>query len=108
MNILISLCFCLISTGVFKMPPKRLLSHYKIDARMNRLLTASCNAEDMLLPRSSFTFSGKRITTYIMDALLSFSTCIFLFYLFFFSKGVCRTVALLFGCDLIIILGSYD
>ncbi|XP_059446418.1 carotenoid cleavage dioxygenase 7, chloroplastic [Corylus avellana] len=42
--------------GVFKMPPKRLLSHYKIDARMNRLLTASCNAEDMLLPRSSFTF----------------------------------------------------
>ncbi|KAF5446180.1 hypothetical protein F2P56_031826 [Juglans regia] len=42
--------------GVFKMPPKRLLSHYKVDARMNRLLTASCNAEDMLLPRSSFSF----------------------------------------------------
>ncbi|KAJ4827636.1 Carotenoid cleavage dioxygenase 7, chloroplastic [Turnera subulata] len=43
--------------GVFKMPPKRLLSHYKIDAKRDRLLTVSCNAEDMLLPRSSFTFS---------------------------------------------------
>ncbi|KAK4476433.1 hypothetical protein RD792_015586 [Penstemon davidsonii] len=42
--------------GVFKMPPKRLLSHYKIDARRNRLLIMSCNAEDMLLPRSNFTF----------------------------------------------------
>nr|GMD36527.1 carotenoid cleavage dioxygenase 7, chloroplastic [Ipomoea batatas] len=42
--------------GVFKMPPKRFLSHYKIDARRNRLLIASCNAEDMLLPRSNFTF----------------------------------------------------
>ncbi|KAL4178675.1 hypothetical protein AMTRI_Chr13g83450 [Amborella trichopoda] len=41
--------------GVYKMPPKRLLSHYKIDARRNRLLMMSCNAEDMLLPRSSFT-----------------------------------------------------
>ncbi|KAL3814979.1 hypothetical protein ACJIZ3_016247 [Penstemon smallii] len=42
--------------GVFKMPPKRFLSHYKIDARRNRLLIMSCNAEDMLLPRSNFTF----------------------------------------------------
>lgn len=42
--------------GVFKMPPKRLLSHYKIDTRRNRLLIMSCNAEDMLLPRSNFTF----------------------------------------------------
>ncbi|XVF22822.1 hypothetical protein REPUB_Repub12eG0204000 [Reevesia pubescens] len=42
--------------GVFKMPPKRLLSHYKLDAQRNRLLTISCNAEDMLLPRSNFTF----------------------------------------------------
>ncbi|KAL9464608.1 hypothetical protein AB3S75_002249 [Citrus x aurantiifolia] len=42
--------------GVFKMPPKRLLSHYKLDAPRNRLLTVSCNAEDMLLPRSNFTF----------------------------------------------------
>ncbi|KAI3504298.1 hypothetical protein L1887_32867 [Cichorium endivia] len=42
--------------GVFKMPPKRLLSHYKIDAQRNRLLMMSCNAEDMLLPRSTFTF----------------------------------------------------
>ncbi|KAJ9188507.1 hypothetical protein P3X46_003860 [Hevea brasiliensis] len=42
--------------GVFKMPPKRLLSHYKMDTRRNRLLTLSCNAEDMLLPRSNFTF----------------------------------------------------
>lgn len=46
-------------TGVFKMPPKRLLSHYKIDVRRNRLLIMSCNAEDMLLPRSNFTFYGE-------------------------------------------------
>lgn len=42
--------------GVFKMPPKRLLSHYKLDAQRNRLLIMSCNAEDMLLPTSHFTF----------------------------------------------------
>ncbi|XP_073144507.1 carotenoid cleavage dioxygenase 7, chloroplastic-like [Henckelia pumila] len=42
--------------GVFKMSPKRLLSHYKIDTKRNRLLIMSCNAEDMLLPRSNFTF----------------------------------------------------
>ncbi|XP_056174048.1 carotenoid cleavage dioxygenase 7, chloroplastic-like [Syzygium oleosum] len=42
--------------GVFKMPAKRMLSHYKVDARNDRLLTLSCNAEDMLLPRSNFTF----------------------------------------------------
>ncbi|KAK2975779.1 hypothetical protein RJ640_014602 [Escallonia rubra] len=42
--------------GVFNMPPKRLLSHYKIDAKRKRLLIMSCNAEDMLLPRSHFTF----------------------------------------------------
>ncbi|KAK4411224.1 Carotenoid cleavage dioxygenase 7, chloroplastic [Sesamum angolense] len=35
---------------------KRLLSHYKIDVKRNRLLIMSCNAEDMLLPRSNFTF----------------------------------------------------
>ncbi|KAK7293402.1 hypothetical protein RJT34_16267 [Clitoria ternatea] len=43
--------------GVFKMPPRRLLSHYKVDSSRNRLLTVSCNAEDMLLPRSNFTFT---------------------------------------------------
>ncbi|KAK9910943.1 hypothetical protein M0R45_034877 [Rubus argutus] len=42
--------------GVFKMPPKRLLSHYKLDAHRNKLLMMSCNAEDMLLPCSHFTF----------------------------------------------------
>ncbi|GMP42738.1 hypothetical protein CsSME_00012379 [Camellia sinensis var. sinensis] len=42
--------------GVFNMPPKRLLSHYKIDAGRDRLLILSCNAEDMLLPCSHFTF----------------------------------------------------
>ncbi|PRQ57426.1 putative oxidoreductase [Rosa chinensis] len=42
--------------GVFKMPPKRLLSHYKLDTCRNRLLMMSCNAEDMLLPHSHFTF----------------------------------------------------
>ncbi|CAM8923876.1 unnamed protein product [Rhodiola kirilowii] len=42
--------------GVFKMPPRRLLSHYKIDASRKRLIVVSCNAEDMLLPTSHFTF----------------------------------------------------
>ncbi|KAF5952876.1 hypothetical protein HYC85_010820 [Camellia sinensis] len=42
--------------GVFNMPPKRLLSHCKIDAGRDRLLILSCNAEDMLLPCSHFTF----------------------------------------------------
>ncbi|VFQ94609.1 unnamed protein product [Cuscuta campestris] len=42
--------------GVFKMSPKRFLSHYKIDGKRNRLIIMSCNAEDMLLPRSTFTF----------------------------------------------------
>ncbi|XP_057981204.1 carotenoid cleavage dioxygenase 7, chloroplastic [Malania oleifera] len=45
-----------ILSGIFKMPPKRLLSHYKIDAHENRLLMLSCNAEDMLLPCSHFIF----------------------------------------------------
>ncbi|GJN26810.1 hypothetical protein PR202_gb14770 [Eleusine coracana subsp. coracana] len=44
--------------GVFNMPAKRLLAHYKIDPRTNRLLMVACNAEDMLLPRSNFTFYG--------------------------------------------------
>jgi len=43
------------------MPPKRLLSHYKVDSSKSRLLTVSCNAEDMLLPRSNFTFTGKQL-----------------------------------------------
>ncbi|KAM5554713.1 carotenoid cleavage dioxygenase 7, chloroplastic-like [Rosa sericea] len=42
--------------GVFKMPVKRLLAHYKFDARRNRLLLMSCNAEDIFLPRNNFTF----------------------------------------------------
>ncbi|EPS59610.1 carotenoid cleavage dioxygenase 7, partial [Genlisea aurea] len=42
--------------GIFKMPAKRLLSHYKMDRTRNRLLLLSCNAEDMVLPRSNFTF----------------------------------------------------
>lgn len=41
------------------MPEKRPLSHYKIDAKRNRLLMMYCNAEDMLLPRSNFTIYGK-------------------------------------------------
>ncbi|XP_072986928.1 carotenoid cleavage dioxygenase 7, chloroplastic [Typha latifolia] len=49
-------CLKPILGGVFNMPPKRLLSHYKIDPKRNRLLMLSCNAEDMLLPRSNFTF----------------------------------------------------
>ncbi|PRQ57423.1 putative oxidoreductase [Rosa chinensis] len=44
--------------GVFKMPVKRLLAHYKFDARRNRLLLMSCNAEDIFLPRTNFTFYG--------------------------------------------------
>ncbi|CAD6262814.1 unnamed protein product [Miscanthus lutarioriparius] len=43
-------------SGVFSMPAKRLLAHYKIDTKRNRLLMVACNAEDMLLPRSNFTF----------------------------------------------------
>ncbi|PIA34538.1 hypothetical protein AQUCO_03700073v1 [Aquilegia coerulea] len=42
--------------GVYNMPAKRLLSHYKIDPHRERLLLVSCNAEDMLLPQSTFTF----------------------------------------------------
>ncbi|CAN1315400.1 Carotenoid cleavage dioxygenase 7, chloroplastic [Linum perenne] len=42
--------------GLFRMPPKRLLSHYKVDNKRDRLLTMSCNAEDMLMPRNNFTF----------------------------------------------------
>lgn len=38
------------------MPPKRTLSHYKIDALRNRLLVLSCDTEDMFLPNSTFTF----------------------------------------------------
>lgn len=40
------------------MPARRLLAHYKIDHERNRLLMVACNAEDMLLPRSNFTFYG--------------------------------------------------
>ncbi|KAM3388980.1 hypothetical protein ACQJBY_011238 [Aegilops geniculata] len=43
-------------SGVFSMPPKRLLAHYKVDPKRNRLLMVACNAEDMLLPRANFTF----------------------------------------------------
>ncbi|KAJ1272148.1 hypothetical protein BS78_06G180800 [Paspalum vaginatum] len=43
-------------SGVFSMPARRLLAHYKIDPKRNRLLMVACNAEDMLLPRSNFTF----------------------------------------------------
>lgn len=43
-------------SGVYSMPAKRLLAHYKIDPKKNRLLMVACNAEDMLLPRSNFTF----------------------------------------------------
>ncbi|KAG8065627.1 hypothetical protein GUJ93_ZPchr0004g38882 [Zizania palustris] len=43
-------------SGVFNMPGKRLLAHYKVDPRRGRLLMVACNAEDMLLPRSNFTF----------------------------------------------------
>lgn len=42
--------------GFFKMPLKRLLSHYKVDARRKRLIVMACNAEDMVLPRSHYTF----------------------------------------------------
>ncbi|CAO2834049.1 unnamed protein product [Amaranthus hypochondriacus] len=42
--------------GIFKMPPKRLLSHYKIDSKRGRLIIMACNAEDMVLPTSHYTF----------------------------------------------------
>ena len=47
--------------GVFRMPARRLLAHYKIDPERNRLLMVACNAEDMLLPRSNFTFYGQHL-----------------------------------------------
>lgn len=56
------------NAGVFKMPEKRPLSHYKIDAKRNRLLMMWCNAEDMLLPRSNFTIYGKLIL-YLIKAM---------------------------------------
>ena len=43
------------------MPARRLLAHYKIDPERNRLLMVACNAEDMLLPRSNFTFYGQHL-----------------------------------------------
>ncbi|KAG0458948.1 hypothetical protein HPP92_022076 [Vanilla planifolia] len=42
--------------GIFKMHPKRMISHYKIDGERNRLLLLTCSAEDLLLPRANFTF----------------------------------------------------
>ncbi|CAA2954237.1 carotenoid cleavage dioxygenase 7, chloroplastic [Olea europaea subsp. europaea] len=51
---------------VFNMPPKRLLSHYKIDA-----LIMSCNAEDMLLPRSNFTFYGSTEAVCGLSSMIS-------------------------------------
>jgi 9-cis-beta-carotene 9',10'-cleaving dioxygenase len=49
-------CARVAPAGVFRMPARRLLAHYKIDPERNRLLMVACNAEDMLLPRSNFTF----------------------------------------------------
>lgn len=43
------------------MPDKRLLAHYKIDPKRNTLVLLTCNTEDMLLPRSNFTFYGTYI-----------------------------------------------
>ncbi|WVZ86629.1 hypothetical protein U9M48_033382 [Paspalum notatum var. saurae] len=51
-------CARVAPAGVFSMPARRLLAHYKIDPKRNRLLMVACNAEDMLLPRSNFTFYG--------------------------------------------------
>ncbi|PKA61100.1 Carotenoid cleavage dioxygenase 7, chloroplastic [Apostasia shenzhenica] len=38
------------------MAPKRILSHYKIDVKRDRLLLLSCDPEDMFLSSSTFTF----------------------------------------------------
>ncbi|KAH9300504.1 hypothetical protein KI387_012087, partial [Taxus chinensis] len=43
---------------IFKMPQERMLSHYKIDAKRQRLIVMTCHAEDMLLPQSNFTAYG--------------------------------------------------
>ncbi|KAL5190601.1 Carotenoid cleavage dioxygenase 7, chloroplastic [Glycine soja] len=45
-------------------------THCKVDSRRNRLLTVSCNAEDMLLPRSNFTFSGSMAAVYGMSPMI--------------------------------------
>ncbi|GLJ29839.1 hypothetical protein SUGI_0589450, partial [Cryptomeria japonica] len=44
-----------ILSGIFKMPAERMLSHYKIDAKRQRLIVMTCHAQDMLLPESNFT-----------------------------------------------------
>ena len=58
------------NAGIFKMPEKRPLSHYKIDANRNRLLMMWCNAEDMLLPRSNFTIYGKLLLLLLLLYLI--------------------------------------
>lgn len=70
----------IMGTGVFKMPPKRLLSHYKLDAQRNRLLIMSCNAEDMLLPTSHFTFYGNLL--FLISLLLLISLLFFIHFQF--------------------------
>lgn len=57
-NVVFVVIYVMHGTGVFKMPPKRLLSHYKVDAQRRRLIVMACNAEDMVLPRSHYTFYG--------------------------------------------------
>ncbi|KAF9602961.1 hypothetical protein IFM89_032964 [Coptis chinensis] len=57
--------------GVYNMPPKRLLSHYKIDPHRGRLLLISCNAEDMLLPQSTFTFYGSMLALSGISPMIS-------------------------------------
>ncbi|CAN0847727.1 Carotenoid cleavage dioxygenase 7, chloroplastic [Linum grandiflorum] len=57
--------------GLFKMPPKRLLSHYKLDNKRDRLLTMSCNAEDMLMPRNNFTFYGAILAVCGLSPMIS-------------------------------------
>ncbi|KAI0500969.1 hypothetical protein KFK09_019187 [Dendrobium nobile] len=50
-------CLCgIFCTEVLGKPPKRTMSHYKIDAQRNRLLILSCNVEDIILPETNFTF----------------------------------------------------
>lgn len=67
------------------MPARRMLSHYKVDAENARLLVLSCNAEDLLLPRSHFTFFGNFSTLFSASRINQTPRVLVLNVFFFFG-----------------------
>ncbi|XP_024545473.1 carotenoid cleavage dioxygenase 7, chloroplastic [Selaginella moellendorffii] len=47
--------FSFYPAGGFNMPKERVLAHFKIDERRQRLVVITSNAEDMVLPKATFT-----------------------------------------------------